>query len=129
MEKEIEKLAGTEVRFWIPNTDELGVLDEMQEGFGLTMKYKTQDEWAAIKDKPLRCFYMGMRQVPNKDGEAVECAVFVSKKETFMSGQMVLIESVKSLAPKTPIQIVYRGKKKNTSSDGATNLFDVTTLE
>lgn len=129
MEKEIEKLAGTEAKIFIPNLDDLNSLDQMEEGFNLSSKYRTQDEWAALKDVPVRCFYMGMKGVPNKEGEYVSCAIFMSKKEVFISAQMVLIDAVKSLPEKTPVQIVYRGKKKNTSSAGSTNLFDVTTLK
>lgn len=124
----VNQAAGTEVTLVIPNTESLGKLKEMNPSFSLTMKYKSADDWAMLKDKPLRCFYNGLKEVPNEDGELVNCGVFVSEKEVFISGQMVLIDAVKHLKPKTPIEIIYRGKKPNKSSDGSTMIFDISTL-
>lgn len=125
----VEKAAGTEVSFLIPDTESLGMLDDMERDFSLTMKYKSADDWAAIKDKPIKCFYMGMREIPNENGEMVNCGLFVSKTECFISGQMTLIEAVKQLVPKTPVEVVYLGKKANKSSEGSTMIFDVATLK
>lgn len=127
-ETEIQKAGGTEVTFFIPNTEQLGVLNELKPEFSLTMKYKTADDWAAIKDKPLRCFYMGIKEIPNENGEIIKCGTFVSQNECFISGQMTLTEAVKVLPVKTPVEIIYRGKKGNKSSDGSTMIFDVSTL-
>ena len=126
--QEIQKAAGAEVTFFIPNTEALGQLDDLTPDFSLTIKYKSADDWAEIKDKPLRAFYMGLKDIPNEDGEMVKCGLFVSKKECFISGQMTLIEAVKSLPPQTPIEIVYRGKKSNKSSNGSTMIFDISKL-
>ena len=127
-EQELAKASETEVTFFIPNTEALGKLDELQPDFSLTIKYKSADDWAEIKDKPLRAFYMGLKDIPNEDGEMVKCGLFVSKKECFISGQMTLIEAVKNLSPQTPIEIVYRGKKSNKSSNGSTMIFDISKL-
>ena len=124
----VEKAAGTNVAFTIPNTEELGKLDDMKEDFSLVLKYKTQEEWAELKGKPIRVFFMGMKEIPNDEGEAVNCAVFVSKTEAFISGQMVLVEAVRQLHPKTPIEIIYEGKKPNKSTSGSTNIFNIRTL-
>ena len=125
---DVKKAAGTEVSFLIPNTESLGKLEKLSPNFSLTMKYKSADDWAALKDKPVRAFYMGMKDVPNEVGENVHCGVFVSGTEVFLSGQLVLTEAVKNLQPQTPIQITYRGKKSNKSGTGSTMLFDVETL-
>ena len=125
---EIQNLAGTEVTLVIPNTESLGKLKEMAPQFSLNMRYKTADDWASVKDKPMRVFYMGQKAVPNDDGELITCGVFVSEKEVFIAGQMVLVEAVKSLPEKTPLEITYRGKKDNKSSQGTTMLFDVIKL-
>lgn len=128
MSSEIEKSAGTEVTMVIPNTDSIGKLKDLSPRFSLTLKYKTAEDWAAVKDKPVRCFYMGLKEVPNDKGENVVCGKFISEKEMFLSGQMVLIEAIKHLDPETPIQITYRGQRSNKSTDGSTMLFDVETL-
>lgn len=128
MKDEITKSAGTEVTFLIPNTESLGKLQNLTPNFSLTMKYKSADDWASLKDKPVRAFYMGMKDVPNEDGENVHCGLFVSETEVFLSGQLILTEAVKNLPPQTPVQITYRGKKSNKTSDGSTMLFDVETL-
>lgn len=125
---EVEKAAGQEVTFFIPDTESLGALQNLEPKFSLNLKYKSSDDWAALKDQPLKVFFMGMKDIPNENGEMVKCGVFISQKECFISGQMTLVESVKNLAIKTPVQITYRGKKNNKSTDGITMLFDVETL-
>lgn len=127
-EQSLEKSNGTtEMVVHMPNTESLGTLKDMKTGFKLNYAYKTQEEWLKIQDKPIRCFYMGLKEIPNKDGELVNCATFASESEVFMAGQMVLVDSVKNLKQQTPIEITYRGKKPN-KSGGSTNLFDVVIL-
>jgi len=128
MSEEIAKSAGTEVAFFIPNTEEIGKLKELKPEFSLNLKYKTADDWAAIKDKPLRAFYMGLKEIPNEDGEVIKCGVFVSEMECFISGQKLLVDAVRSLTSKTPVEIIYRGKTQNKSTEGSTMKFDITTL-
>lgn len=123
---ELATLAGTEVTFIMPTTEELGTLKDLKDNFSLTLKYKRQDEW--VKDEEIRAFYLGLKQVPNEDGEMVTCGVFATEKECFISAPILLVEAVQSLPCKTPVSITYRGKKKNTTSAGFTNLFDVITL-
>jgi len=127
-ESEVKKAAGTEVAFLIPDTESLGKLNSLEPQFSLNLKYKSADDWAALKGQALRAFFMGLKEVPSEDGELVKCGVFVSEKECFLSGQMTLVEAVKNLNPKTPVQITYQGKKQNKSTDGSTMLFDVEKL-
>lgn len=127
-ENQIEKLAGTKVSFVMPDTESLGMLDSMERQFNLTMKYRTTDDWAVLKDVPVRAFYMGVKSIPNENGEPVNCGVFITQKECFISGQMLLIDAVQSLVPKTPIEIIYRGKTKNKTTDGMTCVFEVSKL-
>lgn len=119
---------GTEVSFIIPTVSAIAKLKELQPSFSLSMKYKSSDDWAALKDKELRAYFMGLKEIPNEDGELVVCAKFVTESECFIAGQKVLIEAVKNLPENTPLSITYRGKKSNKSSDGSTMLFDVITL-
>ncbi|MCU7542956.1 hypothetical protein [Riemerella anatipestifer] len=125
---ELQSVSGQEVTFFIPNTESLGKLKDMKPEFSLNLKYKTADDWAALKDQPLRAFFMGTKDIPNEDGELVSCGVFVTQNECFISGQMTLVEAVKNLPAKTPIEITYRGKKNNKSSNGSTMIFDVSKL-
>lgn len=125
---DIQKAAGTEVTFVIPNTEQLGQLKELTPKFSLTTKYKSAEEWDKHKNKPMRCFFGGIKEVPNEDGEMIKCGAFISETEVFLSGQMVLIDAVEQLDQMTPIEITFRGKRKNRSSNGSTMLFDVKTL-
>lgn len=125
---EIEKAQGTEVSFLIPNTETLGKLDKLNPTFSLTLKYKSADDWAALKDKPVRAYYIGMKEIPNEEGDLINCALLVSQTECFLSGQKTLVEAVKNLEPNTPIEITYRNKRNNKSSQGSTMIFDVEKL-
>lgn len=132
-ETEIQKAAGTKVSFFMPSTESIAELEGMEAKFSLNIKYKSADDWAALKDKPLRAFYMGIKEVPNEEGEMIMCGLFATPKEVFISGQTTLIEAIKMLPPsneqfKTAVQITYRGKKQNKSSDGSTMMFDVEKL-
>jgi hypothetical protein len=128
MSTEIQKAAGAEVTFFIPNTEEIGKLKELKPEFSLNLKYKTADDWAAIKDKPLRAFYMGMKEIPNEEGEVIQCGAFISESECFISGQKLLVDAIRNLNSKTPVEITYRGKSQNKSTEGSTMKFDVVTL-
>lgn len=128
MNNEAMTQATTEVAAIIPKPAELGQLKAMNTEFSLTMKYKTADDWASIKDTELRCFFMGMKDIPNENGELVKCGVFVTESECFIAGPMTLVEAVKNLPPKTALSITYLGKKKNATTDGSTMLFEVKTL-
>lgn len=125
---ELSQIAGQEVTLFIPNTEEIGRLESMSNKFSLTTKYRSADDWAALKDKKVRCYYMGLKDVPNDQGEAVTCGVFVSPADVFLSGQKVLVDAVKPLPVQTPLEIIYRGKKNNKTTEGSTMMFDVSIL-
>lgn len=125
----IQTMAGTEVSFIIPSTDSLGRLYDMEPDFSLDLKYRTADDWAAIKGKEVRAFFMGFKEIPNSEGELVVCGVFVTPTECFIAGQKLLLEAVKQLTPQTPVSITYVEKKANKSTDGSTMIFNVKTLK
>ncbi|KAB1228486.1 hypothetical protein [Chryseobacterium viscerum] len=124
----VQQLAGQQVSFFIPNTEELGQLENMEDKFSLTMKYKTAEDWAILKDQEIRCYYMGTKEIPNEKEELVTCGVFVTKGECFIAGGKTLVDAVRQLPTKSPISITYRGKKQNKTVDGSTMIFDVKTL-
>ncbi|ROI05975.1 hypothetical protein EGI16_03635 [Chryseobacterium sp. G0240] len=124
----VQQLAGQQVSFFIPNTEELGQLENMEDKFSLTMKYKTAEDWAILKDQEIRCYYMGTKEIPNDKEELVTCGVFVTKDECFIAGGKTLVDAVRQLPTKSPISITYRGKKANKTVDGSTMIFDVKTL-
>ena len=128
MEKAVAQTPQTEVTFVMPTTESLGRLKEMRPDFSLTMKYKNADDWAAIKGQEVRAFFMGIKEIPNDDGELVTCGVFVSETECFIAGQKLLVEAVRNLDSRTPVAITYKEKKANKSSDGSTMIFEVRTL-
>lgn len=118
----------TEVTFLMPSTDALGALATMTPDFSLILKYKKADDWALLKNQEVRAYYMGIKEIPNTDGELVTCAIFVSSNECFLAGSMVLIEAVRTLDKGTPVAITYRGKSQNKKTEGETMRFDVITL-
>jgi len=124
-----QQVATTEVTIEIPNTEELGSLQTLNTGFNLNPKYRTKEEWIENKGKPVRAFYLGTRELPNDDGEAVTCAVFATETEIFFAGQKVLVDSVRQLSVKTPVEITYKENRKNKSTDGSTMIFDVVKLK
>lgn len=125
---EIANVAGTEVTFFMPNTEQLAKLETLEPKRSLTLKYKNADEWAAIKGKPLKAYYLGIREIPNEDGELIKCGVFVTATENFISGQKVLVEAVTPLEAGTAVEITYVEKSKNKSTDGSTMRFEVNIL-
>ena len=127
MENFIPDKLPTKVTLEIPNTESLGELKDMRPVYNMTAKYRTQEEWMDYKDEPIRAYYLGIKEIPNPEGEMVACAVFATESEVFLSGQMVLVDAAKKLANKTPVEITYLGKKRNKKS-GSTNMFDVVIL-
>lgn len=125
---ELDQIAGQKVTLFIPNTEQIGRLETMKSQFSLTTKYRSAEDWAVLKDKPVRCYYMGLKDVPNDQGDAVCCGVFVSPIDVFLSGQKVLVDAVRHLSEQTPIQITYKGKKTNKTTEGSTMIFDVSIL-
>lgn len=112
----------------MPSTEMLGKLETAEVGMSRTVTYKKQEDWQLIKDQPVRCFFIGMKEVPNEEGETVLCAGFMSKDEVFIAAQLVLVDAVRGLKKGTPIEITFNGSKANKSSKGKTNLFTVKLL-
>lgn len=127
--EQVENLPSTEVVIDIPSTEELGSLKTLETGFNLNPKYRTKEEWMELKGTALRAYYLGLRELPNEDGEAVSCAVFATDAEIFFAGQKVLVDAVRKLDPKTPVEVTYLESRKNKSTAGNTMIFEVKLLK
>jgi hypothetical protein len=127
-----EKKEGTnvpaQVTLEIPNLAQLGKLKGLKEVYKATAGYRTQEEWFNYKDKPVRCFFLGIKELPSEEGDSVNCGIFAAETGIFLAAQHVLIESVRTLEKNTPIEITFKGKKKNKKGEGSTNLFEVVIL-
>ena len=71
---------------------------------------------------------MGLKEIPNEDGENIVCGLFVSESECFISGQKLLVDAVRQLPTKTAVEIIYKGKSPNKTSDGSTMKFEIVKL-
>lgn len=129
VEKKEQGLTTNEVKIEIPSTDQLGSLKTMETGFNMNPKYRTKEDWIELKEKEVRAYFLGLRELPNDDGDAVLCGVFSTEKEIFFAGQKVLIDAVRSLEPKTPVSITFKETRKNKSSQGSTMIFEVKLLK
>lgn len=134
MNEELKKAAGTEIKFTLPDTESLGKLETMETKLSLNAAYRLEAEWEAMRGKPIRCYYMGMKEIPNPEGVMVTCGIFVSATEVFLAGGVMLIDRLRDLPPtygehKTAVQLTYLGLKP-TKKDPEKKLltFDVQTL-
>lgn len=122
-------LETTEVKLSMPSLSQLGKLTGLKKVFKTSAAYRTQEDWQEFKDKPIRAFYLGLKQLPNDDGEAVTCAIFADQEQIFLCAQYVLVEAVRNAPPQTGFEITYKGKRQNKSSKSKyTNLFDIVQL-
>ena len=113
----------------MPSTEAFGKLDSMEPGYNLTAKYRKVEEWAKYEDIRINAFFLGMKEIPNDDGELINCGVFAAREGVFLAAQKLLVDAVRHLETQTPICITYKGKKSNKSSKGSTNMFDVQILQ
>lgn len=108
---DLKEVAGTQVTFTIPDTETLGKLDTLEPKVSLNMGYRMKEEWERLKNQPIKAYYLGLKQIPNPEGQLVTCGLFVTSKDVFMAGGMILIELIKDLPQKTPLQLTYLGVK------------------
>ncbi|WP_233881845.1 hypothetical protein [Tenacibaculum piscium] len=127
--KSEEKAVPTQVTIDIPSTEQLGSLKTMETGFNMNPKYRTKEDWIELKGVEVRAYYLGLKELPNDDGEAVVCGVFATEEEIFFAGQKILVDAVKKLDMKTPVSIVFLETKKNKSTAGNVMLFEVKLLK
>ena len=106
-----------------------------QESIDLSYEYWTPEKEGEAR----RMFYMGMQvmTVPdhNDSGKMVEleCAVFAEANgddiRTVVNASVRLKSIVEQLSVQQPVQITYRGKKKNRSNGNMSDQWSVVTLK
>lgn len=112
----------------IPAESIMNRLVDAETGMEMTTSYRTKEEWAELKDEPVRCFFMGTEDAETADGNQFRAASFISGEKVFVAGQRVLVEAVENLPIGQGVEIIYKGDKKN-SKGGKTLLFSVKRLK
>jgi hypothetical protein len=125
--KEVTK-PNTDVVLQMPSLDQLGELKGLKEVYKATASYRTQEQWFEYKEKPIRCFFLGVKELPNDKEDLVLSGIFAAEDGIFLAAQKVLVDAVRNLKPQTPIEITFKGKKSNKNSEGSTNIFEVIIL-
>jgi hypothetical protein len=119
----------TKVILTIPSLSQIGELKGLKEKYKTSVGYRKEEEWHALKNVAIRAYFLGLKEIPNDDGELINCAVFAAEDGIFLAAQMVLVDSVRRYEPGTAFQITFLDKKTNKSSKGSTNIFEVILLE
>ncbi len=116
-----------EVTFLIPNTNTIGKLKDAKVGANITASYRTKEDWVALKDKPQKCFYLGLKEATNDKDEVYYLAKLHDGKQPFVAGQTVLVQSLTSVPVGQGVQITCTGLSK--SNGRQIPMFEVAQLE
>ena len=116
-----------EVTFLMPNTNTIAKLKDAKKGVTVTSSYRTKEDWVALKDKPQKCFYLGLKEASNENGEVYYLVKLHDGKSPFVAGQTVLVQSLQSVSVGQGVQITCTGL----SSSGSRKIpmFEVVQLE
>ena len=117
-----------EVTFLMPNTNAIGRLKEAKEGMTLTSKYMTLEDWIAEQGVEKRCFYLGMKEALDSDGEKYYLAKLHDGEKPFVVAQTILVQSLWNTPIGQGVAITCTGAEKN-NNGGKTATFEVTQLE
>jgi len=98
-----------EVTFLMPNTNTLAKLKDAKVGATLTSSYRTKEEWVALKDKPQKCFFLGMKEAYDENEKVYYLAKLHDGKNPFVAGQTVLVQSLTSVPIGQGVQITCTG--------------------
>ena len=111
----------------MPNTNTLAKLKDAPIGVTITSKYRTKEDWVALKDQPQKCFYLGMKEARNDKDEVYYLAKLHDGKNPFVAGQTVLVQSLASVPTGQGVQITCTGLSK--SGTRSIPMFEVSQLE
>lgn len=129
--------------WFIPTAHAMDMLESAEVGLSLSKDYRKVEDWLKYENTPIRCYFVGMDLLPNEDGELILCSVFMDKTGKWMGGQTMLVEQTKllfdqfkvvgedgkeALEMPIPVQILYKGSKKNKTTKGSTQIFKVNIL-
>ncbi|OBS13338.1 hypothetical protein ATE49_12885 [Elizabethkingia miricola] len=103
---------GGEVTFIMPNTNVIGTLKNAKKGASLTAKYMTAEDWAALKGKEQRCFYLGLKEAADSDGKVYYLAKLHNGTMPFVAAQTILVQSLANLPIGQGVSITCTGVDK-----------------
>lgn len=115
-----------EVTFLMPNTNALGTLKKAKKGMSLTAKYMTADEWGKRSGEEIRCFFLGLKEATDSEGETYYLAKFSNGAENFVAAQTILVQSVANLPIGQGVSITCKGVEK--ASRGKVVTFEIADL-
>ena len=101
--------ANGEVTFLMPNTNTLAKLKDAKVGATLTSSYRTKDDWIALKGKPQKCFYLGLKEAVDENEKVYYLAKLHDGKNPFVAGQTILVQSLTSVPNGQGVQITCTG--------------------
>ena len=108
----------------MPDCADLEKLSEMKKQLSITVQYRKKEDW--VKGEAIKAYYLGLKEIPDGTGELIASAIFQSQEGAFMSAATQLVETVRSIVVKTPIEITFTGSKTNKSdSQKSTMIFQI----
>jgi hypothetical protein len=116
-----------EVTFLMPNTNTFAKLKEAKKGATVTASYRTKEDWVALKDKPQKCFYLGLKEALDEGGKTYYLVKLIDEKSPFVAGQTVLVQSLQSLRVGQGVEITCTGMSN--SGSRKIPMFEVVQLE
>ena len=126
-EKPELKPVGGEITFMMPSTNAIGALKDAELGRQLTVSYKKKEEWLAEVDKPLRCFFLGLKEATDAKGKIYFIAKLHDGEKAFVCAQTVLVQALMSTELGQGVEITCTGSSKTNGND--IPLFEVVELE
>ncbi|WP_127846168.1 hypothetical protein [Psychroflexus aestuariivivens] len=115
-----------EITFMMPSTNALGALKKAEKGRQLTVSYKKKEEWLAEVDKPVKCFFLGLKEATDAKGETYFIAKLHDGEKAFVCAQTVLVQSLMSTELGQGVEITCTGSTKTNGNE--IPLFDVVEL-
>jgi hypothetical protein len=106
-----------EVTFLMPSTNAVGILKNAKPGRKLTVTYKTKEEWAEEKDKPVNCFFLGFKNAEDSKGRTYLIAKLHDGEKAFVCAQTILVQALMGVELGQGVQIICTGTVKAQSGN------------